>query len=139
MKRHLALPNLNISTDADKRFVVMEILVFLQQIFNVEATDKISLLYNEYRVFPRGKERPWRDAYPSPILRGQERGDLYLYSTRTASTEPVQGCTLPFSPINKMGPGSSVGIANDYGLDGPGSNPGRNEIFRSSRPVPEPI
>ena len=24
------------------------------------------------------------------------------------------------------GPGSSVGIATDYGLDGPGSNPGRD-------------
>ena len=27
------------------------------------------------------------------------------------------------------GPGSSVGVATDYGLDGPGSNPGRDEIF----------
>jgi len=25
-----------------------------------------SLLYDEYRVFPRGKERPGRDANPSP-------------------------------------------------------------------------
>ena len=31
------------------------------------------------------------------------------------------------------GPGSSVGIATDYGLDGPGSNPGGEEIFRLSR------
>ena len=29
--------------------------------------------------------------------------------------------------------GSSVGIATDYGLDGPGSNPGGDEIFRPSR------
>ena len=27
------------------------------------------------------------------------------------------------------GPGSSVGIATDYGLDGSGSNPGGGEIF----------
>jgi len=33
------------------------------------------------------------------------------------------------------GPGSSVGIATDYGLDGPGSNPGGDEIFRPSRPA----
>jgi hypothetical protein len=33
------------------------------------------------------------------------------------------------------GPGSSVGIATDYGLDGPGSNPGADEIFRPSRPA----
>ena len=30
---------------------------------------------------------------------------------------------------------SSVGIATDYGLDGPGSNPGGDEFFRPSRPV----
>ena len=32
-------------------------------------------------------------------------------------------------------PSSSVGIATDYGLDGPGSNPGGDEIFRPSRPA----
>ena len=34
------------------------------------------------------------------------------------------------------GPSSSGGIATDYGLDGPGSNPGGDEIFRPSRPAP---
>ena len=33
------------------------------------------------------------------------------------------------------GPGSSVGIAIDYGLGGPGSNSGGDEIFRPSRPA----
>jgi len=33
------------------------------------------------------------------------------------------------------GPGISVGIATDYGLDGPGSNPGGDEIFRPSGPA----
>ena len=33
------------------------------------------------------------------------------------------------------GPGSSVGIAADYELDGLGSNPGGDEIFRPSRPA----
>ena len=32
-------------------------------------------------------------------------------------------------------PGSSVCIATDYLLDGPGSNPGEDEIFRQSRPA----
>ena len=36
------------------------------------------------------------------------------------------------------GPGSSVGIANNYGLDGPGSNPGGDENFRPSRPAVGP-
>ena len=31
------------------------------------------------------------------------------------------------------GPGSSVGITTDYWLDGPGSNPGGDEIFRPCR------
>ena len=31
------------------------------------------------------------------------------------------------------GPASSVDITTDYELDGPGSNPGRDEIFRPSR------
>ena len=30
------------------------------------------------------------------------------------------------------GPGSSVGIATDYGLEDPGSNPDGDEIFRPS-------
>jgi len=33
------------------------------------------------------------------------------------------------------GPGSSVDIATDYGLDGPGSIPGRDETFRPSGPA----
>ena len=37
------------------------------------------------------------------------------------------------------GPGSSVGIATDYGMDGPGSNPGGDEIFRPSRLALGPI
>jgi len=37
--------------------------------------------------------------------------------------------------VTLHGPGSSVGIATDYGLDGPGSNPGGDEIFRQSRPA----
>ena len=33
------------------------------------------------------------------------------------------------------GPGTSVAIATDHGVDGPGSNPGGEEIFRPSRPA----
>ena len=33
------------------------------------------------------------------------------------------------------GPGSSVGIATDYGLDVPGSNPDGDEVFHPSRPA----
>ena len=39
------------------------------------------------------------------------------------------GCVL----VDENGSGSSVGISTDYGLDGPGSNPSGDEIFRPSR------
>ena len=38
----------------------------------------------------------------------------------------------------RVGPGSSVGIATDYGLDAPGSNSGGDEIFRLPRLALEP-
>ena len=57
-----------------------------------------SLLYNGYRVFPRGKERPGRDADPSPTSSavGHERVELYLYSLYGPyglyrASVPVQG------------------------------------------------
>ena len=43
-----------------------------------------------------------------------------------------------FGTTNNCGPGSPVDIAADYGLDGPGSNPGGDEIFRPSRPALRP-
>ena len=42
---------------------------------------------------------------------------------------------LPFTYRTHCGPGSSIGIATDYGLDSSGSNPGGDEIFRPSRPA----
>jgi len=35
----------------------------------------------------------------------------------------------------RCGPDSSVGIAADYGMDGPGSNTGEDDIFRPPRPA----
>ena len=72
-----------------------------------------SLLYNGYRVFPGGKERPGRDPALSPPFSavGHEKVELYLYSPYapyglyTASV-PVQGCTLPFLPYSFCGLGS---------------------------------
>jgi len=47
------------------------------------------------------------------------------------------GSYCPFLRVHVRpgGSGSSVGIATDYGLDGPGSNPGGDEIFRPSTPA----
>ena len=37
--------------------------------------------------------------------------------------------TIAHYYVVTCGPGSSVGIATDYGLDGLGSNPGEDEFF----------
>ena len=43
--------------------------------------------------------------------------------------------TVLITVSSNSGPGSSVGIATDYVLDGPGLNPRGDEIFRHSRPA----
>ena len=53
---------------------------------------------------------------------------FYIYRT-------ILSVLLPSGNYVYRGPGSSVVIATDYGLDGPGSNPGVDETFRT-RPDP---
>ena len=81
-------------------------------------------LYNGYRVFPRGKERPGPDADPSPPSSavGHERVELYLYSpygqySLYRASVPVQGCTLPLPVVDLW---SSVVTKNErkYRLHG---------------------
>ena len=45
----------------------------------------------------------------------------------------MQNATYVYNTLYTFGPCSSVGIATDYGLEGPGSNPGGDEIFRPYR------
>jgi len=47
-------------------------------------------------------------------------------------------CQFYHRSKNHDEPGSSVGMATDYRLDGPGSNPGGDEIFLPSRPAMGP-
>jgi len=62
-----------------------------------------SLLHNRYRIFPEGKERPGRDADPSPPSSAVVmKVELYLYSPYGTyglcrASVPVQGCTFTFS------------------------------------------
>jgi len=63
-----------------------------------------------------------------------EAKHLFLLQSAETGSGPIQ------SPIQMVlealcGPGSSVGIAADCGMDGLGSNPGGDEIFRPSRPT----
>jgi len=85
-----------------------------------------SLLYNEYRVFPRGKEQPGRDAKPSPtsnaVVMEEEsytstlplggtactepqclyKGDLYLYSDLDSKSINIVGnVIIRKNPINE--------------------------------------
>jgi hypothetical protein len=69
--------------------------------------DPPSLLYNGYQVFSGDKERPGRDANPSPPSSavGHERVELFLYSPYGPyglyrASVPVQGCTLPLRKIS---------------------------------------
>ena len=53
---------------------------------------------------------------------------------------PIPCVTSAMTSLNLLlelvcGPGNSVGIATDYGLDGRGSIPGGEEIFRPSKPA----
>ena len=54
--------------------------------------------------------------------------------SRKKQSWAIRGTVLAFalSDWENSGPGSSVGIATDYGLDGRGSNPGRARF--STRP-----
>jgi hypothetical protein len=47
----------------------------------------------------------------------------------------ILGRHFPNISLQCREPGSSAGIVTDYGLDGPGLNPRRDEIFRPSRPA----
>ena len=66
--------------------------------------------------------------YHKTALRGQNGEYIYVRA---------DGILHIFTPTIGMGGGlgSSGGIGTDYGLDGPGSNPGWDEIFRPSRPA----
>jgi len=62
-----------------------------------------SLPYNGYRIFPGVKERPGRDAEPSPPSSAvvKKRVEIYLYSHYGSyglyrDPESLQGCTLHF-------------------------------------------
>ena len=65
-----------------------------------------SLLYNGYRVFPAGKERPGRDADPSPLLVPWSRKGRAIPLLPLWAVRPVQSlsaCTrVHFTFTNKL-------------------------------------
>ena len=61
------------------------------------------------------------------------------FFTKTTLRNSESRWFLLYGYITMRGSGSSVSIATDYGLDGPGSNSGADKIFRLFRWALEPI
>ena len=118
-----------------------------------------SLLCNGYRRPFQVIKRPWRDVdHTSPSsgeinkewshtsahpirLRGLHRKKFRFPWTTYCNSNQYSFCPHAVCWHRRTiigGPGSSVSIVTDYGPDGPGSNPGGDEIFRQSRPALEP-
>jgi len=58
---------------------------------------------------------------------------MYNKQTNAQLIDSSLYCSLFIAPMCfNSGPGSSVGLATDLGLDGPGSKAGGDEIFRPS-------
>ena len=57
------------------------------------------------------------------------------YSLRYPAHKPRYNLFIIYCRTVNRGPGSSVGVVTDYGLDGPVSNSRGDEIFRPSRPA----
>ena len=63
---------------------------------------------------------------------------MYLYKAKLGKSPTLIANALVITRkhnIRQCGQGSSVSIATDYGVEGPGLNPGGDEIFRPSRPA----
>ena len=58
-----------------------------------------------------------------------------IHSTDSCHGSISVGNIITFATVCYGGPGSSVGIVTDYGLDSLGSNSGGDEIFCPSRPA----
>jgi len=93
------------------------------------------------------KYRTQKIIHTSDINRGKQKIQfgqecasnlLHIATTQCHSHEQIYyGNSLHkmHTYLRNCGPGSSVGIATDCGLDAPRSNPGGDEIFRPSRPA----
>ena len=108
------------------------------------------------RTLPPGKTRyPFYSRLGGPQGRTGRAENLVPTGSRSRTVQPVvrryiDWATRPtfiaiysyqtnqihnIKYIQIVGWRSSVGVATGYGLDGPGSNPGGDEIFRPSRPA----
>ena len=82
--------------------------------------------HNKLRLLPYSASEDWFCVTVVESVYCAVRAES-LYKTNAFSFKRVN--------ISGHGPGSSVGIVTNYGLNGPESNTGGDEIFRPSRPA----
>ena len=100
--------------------------------------DPVSNRFEYQEYFPECKDGRCLDLTTLPSLLSRNLGVLISWNPRWALTVLYQDCFVFYFIVPQStfpGPGSSVGIATDCGLDRPGSNPCGDEIFRSYRPA----
>jgi len=102
----------------------------------MEHRDSLYCLQVLASVYPRLDDS---NPYPVPVTFGciliMVCYPIKLRSYICSPRFSLSGCNFYALLVFICGPGSSVCIATDYGLDSPRSNPGGDEIFRPSRPA----
>jgi len=71
----------------------------------------------------------------SVVSKSNEKPGIIIIIISSSSSNSSSSSSCSSSSSSGVGTGSPVGIETDYSLDGPGSNPGGDEIFRPSRPA----
>ena len=69
------------------------------------------------------------------VYHSQQHHLVYIFVVSSVIFQYECGFLCKTYKTDNSGPGSSFGIATDYGLDGSGLNPGGDEILQPSRPA----
>ena len=91
--------------------------------------------HNTHRTAHFSRSHPNTNVNISARTRASKRNQNAVIMQLEYSTAVLCGRFKQSIYHHLCGPGSLCGIATDYGLEGPGSNPGEDEIFRRSRPA----
>ena len=83
-----------------------------------------------YRPSPYRAVKTFRLGYKNQSVHAVSGTSRCLFSDKYKTHKYSVGRAYDSGMLNLLVPGSSVGLATNYGLDGPGSNPGGDEIFR---------
>jgi len=92
-------------------------------------------LSESYLLPPTSGTKRQRTSKRSPFCSYNTKFQNPLLQATIVLSLPISFFSLRFVYIRVWWAGSSVVIVTGYGLDGPGSNPGGDEIFRPFRPA----